>query len=182
MHLAVPRFCPSLGPVSRWLQGAIADRRWRSEWSSYNSAKNSVPHRTGGRRSHLPSEAVLQECLQFPYELPIFSVLPLEGYCCKLTPSNNLRIKKSHGLSSGVREHQIPASTQDLRFILLWDRLFQVYSPNCALFVCCELCHHEMSRYFERHFLADPYFTWRHTEIQFALTTLAHHLQLRRYG
>jgi hypothetical protein len=53
--------------------------------------------RTGGRGSDLPSEGSLQEYLKFPYEYFLSVLLPFEGYCCKLCPSNNPRRKKSHG-------------------------------------------------------------------------------------
>jgi hypothetical protein len=74
--------------------------------------ENAVPlhvdiPRTGGRGSDIPSEDSLQEYLEFPYEC-FLSVLPFEGYCCKLCPSNNARRKTSHGLRSGERAGQIP--------------------------------------------------------------------------
>jgi hypothetical protein len=60
-------------------------------------AENAIPlyediPRTGGIGSYLPSEAVRQEHLQFPYEyFPL--VLPFEGYCSKLSLSNNPKKK-----------------------------------------------------------------------------------------
>jgi hypothetical protein len=61
--------------------------------------ENAVPlyvniPRTGGRGFELPSEVALQEYLKFPYEC-FLSVLPFEGCCCKLCPSNNSR-RKNH--------------------------------------------------------------------------------------
>jgi hypothetical protein len=58
-----------------------------------------IPH-TCRRGFDLPSEDALQEYLKYPYET-FLSVLPPEGYCCKLCPLNNHR-KKSHGLKSGM--------------------------------------------------------------------------------
>jgi hypothetical protein len=62
--------------------------------------------RTGGRGCDLPSEAVLREYLQFPYEYFIL-VLPFGVYCCKLFPSDNPR-RKLTKLRSDERAGQIP--------------------------------------------------------------------------
>jgi hypothetical protein len=51
------------------------------------------PH-TGGRRSDLPFEDVLQEYLQFAYEYFLL-ILPFGSYCSKLYLSINLR-RKNH--------------------------------------------------------------------------------------
>jgi hypothetical protein len=50
--------------------------------------------RTGGRGFDLPSEDFLQEYFKFPYEC-FLSILPFEGYCCKVFPSNNPRRKNT---------------------------------------------------------------------------------------
>jgi hypothetical protein len=63
-----------------------------------------IPH-TGGRGSYLPTEDAPQEYLKFLHEC-FLSVLPFEGYCCKLFSSNNSR-RKNHGLRSGERAGQI---------------------------------------------------------------------------
>jgi hypothetical protein len=98
--------CTSWEPVHCWLQGAHEFSRcinmpvgWlRSEWSRYNSqitggVENAVDIlHTGRRSSNLPFEAVLQEYLQFSYNI-FFLVLPFRGYCCKLCTSNNPRWK-----------------------------------------------------------------------------------------
>jgi hypothetical protein len=67
--------------------------------------ENAVPlhadtHRTGGRGSDLPSEAVLPEYLQFPYEYFLL-VLPFGSYCCKLCLSNNPRRNKLTRINIG---------------------------------------------------------------------------------
>jgi hypothetical protein len=51
-----------------------------------------IPH-IGGRGFDLPSENSLQEYLKFHYECFLSVLLPFEGYCCKLCPSNNPRRK-----------------------------------------------------------------------------------------
>jgi hypothetical protein len=63
---------------------------------------------TGRKGSDLPSEDVLQEYLQFPYDYFLLVLLPFRGYCCKFCPPNNPRRKKSQGLRSGEHAGQIP--------------------------------------------------------------------------
>jgi hypothetical protein len=49
---------------------------------------------TGRGGFDLPSEDSLQQYFKFPYKY-FLSVLPFEGYCCKLCPSND-PIRKNH--------------------------------------------------------------------------------------
>jgi hypothetical protein len=73
---------------------------FRMKGSSYlcsqitGGVENAVPLHvdipcTDRRGFHLPSEDALQEYFKFPYECFLSVLLPFEGYCCKLCPSNN---------------------------------------------------------------------------------------------
>jgi hypothetical protein len=85
------------------------------QFRDHRTCSNAVPlhvniPRTDGRDSDLPSEAVVQEYLQFPNEYFLL-VLSFGGYSCKCCPSDNPERKKSQGLSSGEHAGQIPVMT-----------------------------------------------------------------------
>jgi hypothetical protein len=114
MNLMRSRLRASPRPAHRQPRSAREFCRWLSmpttfwtKGSSYISSQitggveNAVPlhvdiPRTGGRGFDLPSGDAMQEYLKFSYEC-FLSVLPFEGYCCKLCPSQNRRRKKSQG-------------------------------------------------------------------------------------
>jgi hypothetical protein len=115
--LTSSQHCASRRPVHRRPRGAYEFFRrinmpvGRWQFTEHRRCRNAVPlhvdvPRTYGGGSDLPSEAVIQEYLRFPYDYFLL-VLQFGGYCCKLCTTNNPRRKKSHGLRSGERCGQI---------------------------------------------------------------------------
>jgi hypothetical protein len=103
-----------------------------------------IPY-TGERGFELPSEDSLQEYLKFPYEC-FLSVLPFEGYCYKLCPSNNPR-RKNH------TDH-FSVSTRGLCFVFLSVKSPVVLSLFTKSWIVC-LLGTLSSWNFRRHFPAD---------------------------